>query len=56
MAQIRHLYPISGPIPQQVSEKEHMVTVRDGSQIRVRVYVPGSTALEWQQSVDCYVS
>ncbi|KAK3714226.1 hypothetical protein LTR37_008028 [Vermiconidia calcicola] len=40
LARLRHLYPIPGPIPEQVTETEHQVPVRDGSNIRVRVYVP----------------
>ncbi|KAF2493069.1 alpha/beta-hydrolase [Lophium mytilinum] len=37
---LRHLYPIPGPIPEQVVETDHQVPVRDGSKIAVRVYEP----------------
>ena len=40
LAKLRHLYLIPGPIPDQVTETEHQLPVRDGSKIRVRVYVP----------------
>ncbi|TKA76797.1 hypothetical protein B0A55_05852 [Friedmanniomyces simplex] len=40
LAKLRHLYPIPGPIPNSVKESEHQVTVRDGSDIRVNIYVP----------------
>ena len=38
LSKLRHLYPIHGPIPEQVKETDHQVQVRDGSTIRVRVY------------------
>ncbi|KAK1053299.1 hypothetical protein LTR74_016288 [Friedmanniomyces endolithicus] len=40
LAKLRHLYPIPGPIPELVRESLHQVAVRDGSSIRVKVYVP----------------
>ena len=40
LAGLRHLYPIPGPIPQEVSEKECHVLARDRYPIRMRVYVP----------------
>jgi acetyl esterase/lipase len=40
LANLRHLYPIPGPIPSQVTETLHSVPTRDGSSIRVRVYQP----------------
>ncbi|KAK5112186.1 hypothetical protein LTR85_011619 [Meristemomyces frigidus] len=40
LAALRHLYPIPGPIPDQVKETEHHVPARDGSSIRVKIYVP----------------
>ena len=36
----RHFYVIPGPIPDEVDESEHLVPTRDGSNVRVRVYVP----------------
>ncbi|OTB19458.1 hypothetical protein K445DRAFT_314346 [Daldinia sp. EC12] len=35
-----HLRYISGPIPEQVSEEDHKIPVRDGSEIIVRIYRP----------------
>ena len=40
LARLRHLYPVPGPIPDEVTESEHQVPARDGYSIRVRVYVP----------------
>ncbi len=40
LAKLRHLYPISGPIPKEVRETEHQVPVRDGATVRVRIYTP----------------
>jgi len=40
LARLRHLYPIPGPIPDLVRETLQQVAVRDGSSIRVKVYVP----------------
>ncbi|KAF2464334.1 alpha/beta-hydrolase [Lindgomyces ingoldianus] len=42
LEQLRHLYPISGPIPNEVTETMHDVPTRDGSSIRVRVYQPAN--------------
>ena len=40
LVKLRHLYVIPGPIPEEVEESEHLVPVRDGYKVRVRVYVP----------------
>lgn len=40
LEKLRHLYPIPGPIPNEVTETMHDVPTRDGSSIRVRVYQP----------------
>jgi acetyl esterase/lipase len=40
LRKLRHLYPIPGPIPDEVTETMHDVPVRDGATIRVRVYQP----------------
>jgi hypothetical protein len=40
LAKLRHLYPIPGPIPDEVKETEQLVLIRDGSKIRTKVYVP----------------
>jgi acetyl esterase/lipase len=40
LAGLRHLYPIPGPIPEAVKEKEHLVKVRDGKDIRIMIYTP----------------
>ncbi|KAK1825534.1 hypothetical protein LTR12_000336 [Friedmanniomyces endolithicus] len=40
LAKLRHLYAIPGPIPELVRESLHQVAVRDGSSIRVKIYVP----------------
>ena len=40
LEKLRHLYPIPGPIPDEVTETMHDVPTRDGSSIRVKVYQP----------------
>ncbi|KAF2677450.1 alpha/beta-hydrolase [Lentithecium fluviatile CBS 122367] len=40
LQKLRHLYPIPGPIPDQVTETMHEVPTRDGSTIRARLYQP----------------
>lgn len=40
LAALRHLYPVPGPIPDEVTEIEHHVHARDGFQIPVRIYIP----------------
>ncbi|KAF2201168.1 hypothetical protein GQ43DRAFT_440856 [Delitschia confertaspora ATCC 74209] len=43
---LRYLYPLPGPIPHEVTETEHHITMRDGLTITLRVYLPkedGST-------------
>ncbi|KAK1092797.1 hypothetical protein LTR48_003609 [Friedmanniomyces endolithicus] len=40
LAKLRHFYPIPGPIPELVKESLHQVAIRNGSSIRVKVYVP----------------
>lgn len=40
LAGLRHLYPIPGPIPEVVKETEHLVKVRDGTEIRIIIYTP----------------
>ncbi|KAJ4290279.1 hypothetical protein N0V90_010494 [Kalmusia sp. IMI 367209] len=40
LEKLRHLYPIAGPIPGEVTETMHDVPARDGYAIRVRVYQP----------------
>ncbi|CAK1363515.1 unnamed protein product [Cercospora beticola] len=40
LAKLRHLYPIPGPIPDQVHEKMGTIRARDGYQIPVRIYKP----------------
>ncbi|KAF2438510.1 alpha/beta-hydrolase [Karstenula rhodostoma CBS 690.94] len=40
LQKLRHLYPIPGPIPDEVSESMHHVPARDGYSIRVRAYQP----------------
>ncbi|KAI8938275.1 hypothetical protein NX059_005933 [Plenodomus lindquistii] len=40
LQQLRHLYPIPGPIPNAVKETMHKVPTRDGASINVRVYQP----------------
>ncbi|KAF1836372.1 alpha/beta-hydrolase [Decorospora gaudefroyi] len=42
LEKLRHLYPISGPISDQVKETLHEVPTRDGTSIRVKVYQPVS--------------
>ncbi|KAF2184123.1 alpha/beta-hydrolase [Zopfia rhizophila CBS 207.26] len=42
LEKLRHLYPIPGPIPNEVIETMHDVPTRDGASIRVRVYQPKS--------------
>lgn len=45
LASLRHLYPISGPIPDDVHESLHHAPARDGYDIPVKIYVP-TKALE----------
>ncbi|KAJ4356666.1 uncharacterized protein N0V89_004702 [Didymosphaeria variabile] len=40
LQKLRYLYPIPGPIPNEVTESMHEVPARDGYSIRVRVYQP----------------
>lgn len=40
LANLRPLYPIPGPIPDEVDESEYLIPTRDGSTVRVRIYVP----------------
>jgi acetyl esterase/lipase len=40
LEKLRHLYPIPGPILDEVSESLHNITTRDGASIRVKVYRP----------------
>ena len=40
LQKLRHLYPIPGPIPKEVTETMHEVPARDGFSIPVRVYQP----------------
>lgn len=40
LQKLRHLYPISGPIPDAVTEALYDVPTRDGASIRVKVYQP----------------
>lgn len=40
LSQLRHLYPIPGPIPDQVKETFHDVPTRDNASVRVKVYTP----------------
>ncbi|KAF2660268.1 alpha/beta-hydrolase [Lophiostoma macrostomum CBS 122681] len=40
LEKLRHLYPIPGPIPNEVTESMHDVPTRDGASIRVQVYQP----------------
>jgi acetyl esterase/lipase len=40
LSRLRHLYPIPGPIEEQVKETLHDVPTRDGASIRVKVYQP----------------
>lgn len=40
LQKLRHLYPIPGPIPDEVAESMHAAPARDGYSIRVRVYQP----------------
>lgn len=40
LQKLRHLYPISGPIPNHVTETLHEVPTRDAKSIRVKVYQP----------------
>lgn len=49
LAKLRHLYPIPGPISDEVHESEYQIPVRDGSTIRVRVYVPTKSTLPIDQ-------
>ena len=44
LAKLRHLYPIPGPIPDQVKEIEHKIPVRDGTSIPIRTYIPVSAS------------
>ncbi|KAL5386851.1 hypothetical protein DPSP01_003869 [Paraphaeosphaeria sporulosa] len=40
LQKLRYLYPIPGPIPDEVKESMHDASARDGYSIRVRVYQP----------------
>lgn len=40
LQRLRHLYPIPGSIPDEVTETVHDVPTRDGASIRVKVYQP----------------
>lgn len=40
LASLRHLYPIPGPLYDEVHEKLHHVAMRDGETIPVKVYTP----------------
>lgn len=40
LKKLRHLYPISGPIPELVTETLHDMPTRDGASIRLKVYQP----------------
>ncbi|KAJ4992904.1 lipase 2 [Stagonosporopsis vannaccii] len=46
LQKLRHLYPISGPIPDAVTETLHDVPTRDGASIRVKVYQPVAEPVE----------
>lgn len=49
LAALRHLMPLAGqPISEEVGERDVYVTVRDGAEVRVRVYTPlnSSTTLD----------
>ncbi|KAK3077412.1 hypothetical protein LTS18_010328 [Coniosporium uncinatum] len=43
LSSLRHLYPIPGPIPSEVTESYRNVPVRDGSTIRVKIYQPAGS-------------
>lgn len=43
LARLRHLYPIPGPIPDEVLEAEHQIPVRDGYNVPVTIYTPKRT-------------
>lgn len=40
LAQLRHHYPIPGPVPNEVHEIDHQIPVRDGTTITARIYKP----------------
>lgn len=40
LSKLRHLYPIPGPIPDEVTESMHSVPARDGFDIPIRIYKP----------------
>jgi predicted acyl esterase len=42
LAQLRHLYPIPGPIPEAVTETSGVIEARDGYQIPIKTYRPVS--------------
>lgn len=44
LAKLRYLYPIPGPIPNEVRETEQRIPVRDGTYVPVRTYVPVSNS------------
>lgn len=46
LKKLRHLYPIPGTTPDQVTEKDYNVPTRDGVGIRVKVYTPTKGAPE----------
>ena len=41
LAKLRHLLPITGPIP-EVAEEDTQIPVRDGSTIHVKIYRPSA--------------
>lgn len=43
---LRHLMPVPAAIPEHVTEKEHLVTARDGYKLRVISYVPAKPQLQ----------
>lgn len=46
LSKLRHMMPVSGPLPDDVNEKEITVTARDGHSIKVVIY----TSMKNQQS------
>ncbi|KAF2166742.1 hypothetical protein M409DRAFT_66336 [Zasmidium cellare ATCC 36951] len=40
LASLRHLYPMPGPIPDEVQEFLHHIPARDGFEIPVKIYIP----------------
>lgn len=41
---LRHMMPVPGPIPDQVTEQEHLIPVRDGHRVKVVSYKPAKAA------------